>query len=246
MKRKQVLLLLIVMLSIPTLALAQSSKGYKYADDNATVFVNTEAFGVHKEYDSKRGCEVWKDGMGSFLCLDKNMKPLSEMDKHVHFTGSNNDPDNPEVSPFSGIRKEWDSKRGCYVWKNVYTGDFLGTDKTSVHQQEKANQKEKKKEQNQHKHNTGKKDQHDNQYQAGKQEQQKGKVNNGSNANSQQLIITSDEELRQAEAAIREAKAQIAAAKAQGVDVNQYAPVDEYIKQAEDAINEYKRQRNKR
>lgn len=238
MKRKQLLLLLTVILSIPTLALAQSSKGYKYADDNATVFVNTEAFGVHKEYDRERGCEVWKDSMGSFLCLDKNMKPLSEMDKHVHFTGSNNDPDNPEVSPFSGIRKEWDRKRGCYVWKNVYTGDFLGTDKSSVHQQEKANQQAKKKEQNQQKPNTGKKDQHDDQHQAGKD-------NNGSNSNSQTWMITSDEELRQAEAAIREAKAQVAAAKAQGVDVNQYAPVDEYIRQAENAINEYKR-RNKR
>ena len=127
MKRKLLISLIITLLSMPILTLAQT--GSSYYDDHTTVFVNTEAFGVHKEYDNKRGCYVWKDSMGGFICLDKNMKPIEEMDKHVHFTGANNDPDNPEVSPFSGVRKVWDQKRGCYVWKNIYTGDFLGTDK---------------------------------------------------------------------------------------------------------------------
>lgn len=252
MKRKLLISLIITLLSMPILTLAQT--GSSYYDDNTTVFVNTEAFGVHKEYDSKRGCYVWKDSMGGFICLDKNMKPIEEMDKHVHFTGSNNDPDNPEVSPFSGVRKVWDQKRGCYVWKNIYTGDFLGTDKSSVHQQEKAKQKGTGKETTQHKQNTGKKDQpkqntgkkdqHDSQQQVGKQEQPKEKSNVETNNTTEELIITTDEQLRQAEAALKEAKAAVAYAKAHCVDVNEYGPVEQYIKQAEDAINEYKRKRN--
>lgn len=242
MKRKLLISLIITLLSMPILTLAQT--GSSYYDDHTTVFVNTEAFGVHKEYDSKRGCYVWKNSMGSFICLDKNMKPIEEMDKHVHFTGANNDPDNPEVSPFSGIKKVWDQKRGCYVWKNIYTGDFLGTDKSSVHQQEKANQKGAGKETNQPKQTTGKKDQHNSQNQVGKQEQPKGKSNVETNMTTQEMIITTDEQLRQAEAALKEAKAAVAYAKAHGIDVNEYGPVEQSIKQAEDAINEYKRKRN--
>lgn len=242
MKRKLLISLIITLLSMPILTLAQT--GSSYYDDHTTVFVNTEAFGVHKEYDSKRGCYVWKNSMGSFICLDKNMKPIEEMDKHVHFTGANNDPDNPEVSPFSGIKKVWDQKRGCYVWKNIYTGDFLGTDKSSVHQQEKANQKGTGKETNQPKQTTEKKDQHNSQHQVGKQEQPKGKSNVETNMTTQEMIITSDEQLRQAEAALKEAKAAVAYAKANGIDVNDYGPVEQSIKQAEDAINEYKRKRN--
>ena len=242
MKRKLLISLIITLLSMPILTLAQT--GSSYYDDHTTVFVNTEAFGVHKEYDSKRGCYVWKNSMGSFICLDKNMKPIEEMDKHVHFTGANNDPDNPEVSPFSGIKKVWDQKRGCYVWKNIYTGDFLGTDKSSVHQQEKANQKGAGKETNQPKQTTGKKDQHNSQNQVGKQEQPKGKSNVETNMTTQEMIITTDEQLRQAEAALKEAKAAVAYAKAHGIDVNEYGPVEQSIKQAEDAINEYKLKRN--
>ena len=253
MKRKLVIVLMAVMLSAPMLTTAQSGS---YYDDNVPVYVNTEAFGVHRTYDYKRKEWVWVNSMGSFICLDKNMKPLEEMDKHVHFTGTNNDPDNPEVSPYSGIRKVWDSKRGCYVWKNIYTGDFLGTDKASVHEQEKAKQKAKENgkqhassNKNQNKHNTGKKDQHNtgkkDQHNTGKKDQHKQDGNNsGSGQNVGQMLITSDEQLRQAEAAVREAKAQVAAAKAQGIDVNEYGPVDKYIKPAEDAINEYKRKRN--
>ena len=252
MKRKLLISLIITLLSMPILTLAQT--GSSYYDDHTTVFVNTEAFGVHKEYDNKRGCYVWKDSMGGFICLDKNMKPIEEMDKHVHFTGSNNDPDNPEVSPFSGVRKVWDQKRGCYVWKDIYTGDFLGTDKSSVHQQEKAKQKGTGKETPQHnqntgkkgqpKQNTGKKDQQNSQQQVGKQEQPKEKSNVETNNTTEEMIITTDEQLRQAEAAIKEAKAAVAYAKAHGVDVNEYGPVEQYIKQAEDAINDYKRKRN--
>ena len=50
--------------------------------------------------------------------------------------------------------------------------------------------------------------------------------------------------MREAEAALKEAKAEVAAAKAQGIDLSEYH-VDEYIRQAEAAIEEYKRTRNK-
>ena len=233
--KRLMIMLMAVMLSIPSLTMAQIKSGQKYYDDHTTVYVNTEAPGVHKEYDNSRGCYVWKNGMGSFICLDKNMQPLSEMDKHVHFTGSNNDPDNPEVSPFSGIRKVWDKKRGCYVWKNIYTGDFLGTDKASVHAQEQQKHKE------QTKQKTEKKDQTKQKEKVGKPEQTK-KENKHESA--EQALITSDEQLRQAEQSLRELKAQIAEARAQGVDLSEYG-VDKYVKELEQAIDDYKRKRNR-
>ena len=234
--KRIVILLMAVMLSIPTLTIAQH--GSKYYDDHTTVFVNTEAPGVHKEYDSERGCYVWRNGMGSFICLDKNMKPLEEMDKHVYFTGTNNDPDNPKVSPFSDVRKVWDKKRGCYVWKNIHTGDFLGTDKASVMAQEKQKQKEQQKQ----KQKTEKKEQSKKEEKAGKQSQTKKDSDVETVEKAGKMLITTDEQMRQAEAALKEAKAQVAAARAQGIDLSEYG-IDAYIKQAEDAINEYKRTR---
>ena len=179
--------------------------------------------------------------MGSFICLDKNMKPLEEMDKHVHFTGANNDPDNPEVSPFSGIKKVWDSRRGCYVWKNIYTGDFLGTDKASVHAQEQQKYKEQQKKKEQQKQKTEKKDQTKKKEKVGKPEQTK---KENKNESVDQALITSDEQLRQAEQSLRELKAQIAEARAQGVDLSEYG-VDKYVKELEQAIDDYKRKRNR-
>ena len=198
MRRILLVSLLAVLLSAPLLTLAQD-----------VVYVNTDAPGVHKEYDKKYGGYVWKNGMGSFICRDKEMKSIWEMDKDFYFTGSNNDPDNPEVSPYSGIKKVWDKKRGCYVWKNVHTGDFLGTDKASVQKEEK------------------------------KKEEPEEAIQK-----SEKMLITSDEQLREAEAALKEAKAMYAQAKAEGIDLSEYN-IDAYIKEAEDAINEYKRARNK-
>ena len=238
MKRNLLIELIAVMLSFPTLTMAQYSSGQKYYDDHTTVFVNTEAPGVHKEYDKDRGCYVWRNGMGSFICLNKNMKPLEEMDKHVYFTGTNNDPDNPQVSPFSDVRKVWDKKRGCYVWKNIHTGDFLGTDKASVMAQEQQKQKNQQK-QNQ---KTEKKEQPKHEDKVGKQEQQKNKDEVEAVNKAGKMLITTDEQMRQAEAALKEAKAQVAAARAQGIDLSENG-IDEYIKQAEEAINEYKRMR---
>ena len=152
MKRRLLTFLTTVLLLAPIAALAQDP-----------VFVNTEAYGVHKEYDSKRGCDVWKDSMGNYLCKDSEMKPMHEMDRYVHFTGTNNDPDNPEVSPFSGVKKVWDKNRGCYVWKSS-TGDFLGTDKKSVEEEDKKKAKEAakqlKNEQEAHKHQRSDKENH--------------------------------------------------------------------------------------
>ncbi|MBO6023695.1 MAG: hypothetical protein J6P83_02460 [Bacteroidales bacterium] len=231
MKRILLVSLLAVLLSAPLLTLAQD-----------VVYVNTDAPGVHKEYDKKYGGYVWKNGMGSFICRDKEMKSIWEMDKNVYFTGSNNDPDNPEVSPFSGIKKVWDKKRGCYVWKNVYTGDFLGTDKASVQKEEKKKAKEladKKKKEEQ----AAKKQQKEKE-KAEKKQQQKKETPEEAIQKSEKMLITSDEQLREAEAALKEAKAMYAQAKAEGIDLSEYN-IDAYIKQAEDAINEYKRARNK-
>lgn len=242
MRRILLVSLLAVLLSAPLLTLAQN-----------VVYVNTDAPGVHKEYDKKYGGYVWKNGMGGFICHDKEMKSIWEMDKHVYFTGSNNDPDNPEVSPFSGIKKVWDKKRGCYVWKNVYTGDFLGTDKASVQKEEKKQQKElaekKKKEeqaakkQQKEKEKAEKKQQKEKE-KAEKKQQQKKETPEEAIQKSEKMLITSDEQLREAEAALKEAKAMYAQAKAEGIDLSEYN-IDAYIKEAEDAINEYKRARNK-
>jgi hypothetical protein len=100
---------------------------FKQNNDNSTHYVNTKAPGVHKEYDEKYGTVVWKDGMGSFLCRDENMKPITDMDKNVFFNGD-------QSSPY--VRKEWDSERNCYVWRST-NGDFLGRDKPSNQQTDK-------------------------------------------------------------------------------------------------------------
>lgn len=243
MKRKLLTLLTAVLLSAPIAALAQDP-----------VFVNTEAYGVHKEFDSKHGCDVWKDNMGNYLCKDSEMKPMHEMDRYVHFTGSNNDPDNPKVSPFSGVKKVWDKNRGCYVWKSS-TGDFLGTDKKSVEEEDKKKAKEAakqlKEEQEAHKHQRSDKlkkndtptKKNDKLKKDDKQQQQKHDPNVDIH-NAEQMLITNDQQLREAEAALKEAKAMYAAAKAEGIDLSEYN-IDGYIKMAEDAINEYKRARNK-
>jgi hypothetical protein len=235
MKRKLMTFLATFLLSMPIAALAQD-----------VYFVNTEAFGVHKEYNSKLGCDVWVGSMGNFLCKDSEMKPMYEMDRYVYFTGTNNDPDNPKVSPFSGVQKEWDPKRGCYVWKSS-TGDFLGTDKKSVQAEDKKRAKDaakqQKKEQQADKKQQQKSDKQHQQKTEKKQQQHKQDPNEAVNK-SKQMLITSDEQMREAEKALKEAKAEVAAAKAQGIDLSEYH-VDEYIKQAEDAINEYKRTRNK-
>lgn len=224
MKRKLLMLWTVVLMSLPILTLAQD-----------VVYVNTEAPGVHKEYDKKYGCYVWKSGMGDFICRDKEMKSIWEMDKHVYFTGANNDPDNPQVSPYSGVKKVWDKKRGCYVWKNVYTGDFLGTDKASVKQQEEKQQKElaekKKKEEEKQKKDKEKAD-----------KKQKKESPEQAIQKSEKMLITTDEQMREAEAALREVKAQLAEAKAEGIDLSGYG-IEGYIKEIEDAINEYKRVR---
>lgn len=233
-----------LLLAAPVLSLAQN-----------VVFVNTDAPGVHKEYDSKRGCYVWKNGMGGYICKDKEMKSIWEMDKHVYFNGANGDADNPQAAN-SSIRKVWDKNRGCYVWKNIYTGDFLGTDKKSVEQQEQKKAKElaekKKKEQEaakkqqKEKEKTHKEQKKDSQKEQKQQQKQQNKKNTYDQdiQKSEKMLITTDEQMREAEAALREVKAQMAEAQAEGIDLSGYG-IEGYIKEIEDAINEYKRTRNK-
>ena len=229
MRRKTIIVLLAILVSAPMLTWAQN-----------VVYVNTDAPGVHKVYDKKYGGYVWKDGMGGFLCRDKEMKPISEMDKHVYFTGTNNDPDNPQVSPYSGVKKEWDKKRGCYVWKSS-TGDFLGTDKASVKEQELKKQKELAK-QKEKEEKVAKQQQKEKE--KAEKKQQKTETPDEAIQRSDKMLITTDEEMRQAEEALREVKAQMAEAKAEGIDLSEYG-IEGYIKEIEDAINEYKRVRGK-
>jgi len=233
MKRKLMTLLTALLLSTPIAALAQ-------------VFVNTEAYGVHKEYDSKRGCNVWKDSMGNYLCKDSEMKPMHEMDRYVHFTGANNDPDNPKVSPSSGVKKVWDKNRGCYVWKSS-TGDFLGTDKKSVEEQDKKKAKAIAEKQKKEMEAAKKKEQKKADKKQDKQQQKQQNKKNSYDQDiqkSEKMLITTDEQMREAEAALREVKAQMAEAQAEGIDLSGYG-IEGYIKEIEDAINEYKRTRNK-
>ena len=98
---------------------------------NAKIYVNTKAPGVHKEYDSQRGCEVWKSSTGSFLGTVDECEPMTEMDKdnivyankeEAQKHGSNQyfvDKD------FNQIKKVWDSDRNCYVWKDMF-GSYYG------------------------------------------------------------------------------------------------------------------------
>jgi len=239
-----------------------------------TVYVNTKAPGVHKEYDSSRGEYVWKSSNGNYLCKDENMKPLEDIDKDYHFTGANNDPDNPKVnSPL--IKKEWDEERGSYVWKDNM-GNFLGRDKASADKQKEWLSKEdndwlengsipkKKTESNalaKAKSSAGAKNKStaskgdDNT--AGKDDTQgdnnkvaKGGTTDWDNLDNlteeqiRNLVITSDEQLAIAEKGLREARAAIAQAKGMGVNVGDYADLSA-LDAVEKAINEYKRNRNR-
>lgn len=100
---------------------------YKTMSEEGPVYVNTKVPGMHKEYDAKYGCEVWKNGRGDYVCRDENMHPLHDIDKNVFFNGDKNNPD---------VRKEWDPERECYVWRS-FRGDFLGRDKPTEDQEKK-------------------------------------------------------------------------------------------------------------
>ena len=85
-------------------------------------YVNTELPGIHQAKNPKTGEMCWYDDMGNNLCSVENSLPMVEIDKFYFFMG---DKDNPWV------KKEWDKKRNCYVWKSI-DGDFLGTDPESI------------------------------------------------------------------------------------------------------------------
>lgn len=89
---------------------------------SAINYVNEDAPGVHKEWDSKLKKEVWKTGMGSYLCDVKDSKPLHAIDEDVFAQGITKD-----GKEKMGVHKEWDKKRGCFVWKDGM-GNFLGRD----------------------------------------------------------------------------------------------------------------------
>ncbi|MBQ6653297.1 MAG: hypothetical protein IJM81_07935 [Prevotella sp.] len=86
-------------------------------------YVNEDAPGVHKEWDKKLKKEVWKTGMGSYLCDVKDSKPLHAIDEDYFAENITQ-----EGKDLMGVHKEWDKKRGCFVWKDGM-GNFLGRDK---------------------------------------------------------------------------------------------------------------------
>ena len=118
-RRHLLLMLALVIPFITMMAQGYNQDLYKQGDDVGTVYVNTKAPGVHKEYDSKYGGYVWKNSMGSYICRDENMKPIHDIDKNVFFDGDKKS---------SSVHKEYDNERKCYIWKDD-TGNFLGRDK---------------------------------------------------------------------------------------------------------------------
>ena len=94
---------------------------------SAYCYVNTELPGINKKINPKTGEECWYDGMGNCLCTVEESMPLKEIDKFYLFLG---DQEN------EWVKKEWDSKRDCYVWRTI-DGDFLGTDPKSLSEADK-------------------------------------------------------------------------------------------------------------
>lgn len=89
-------------------------------------YVNTELPGIHQAQNPNTGEMCWYDDMGNNLCTVENSLPMVEMDKFFFFMGDKNN---------SWVKKEWDKKRDCYVWKSI-DGDFLGTDPESLSQKD--------------------------------------------------------------------------------------------------------------
>ena len=269
MKRMKRMTTLLLLVCFAGTALAQSrntgNRVMKELKENGPVYVNTKAPGVHKEYDERYGCEVWKNSMGSYICRDENMKPLHEIDKDFKFTGTNNDPDNPNAS--YNVKKEWDDERGCYVWRDNM-GNFLGRDKPSDDKQQEWLEKKEKEWLEKNGVPKGKV----------KSKQKAGKIVGGSinsddggseytdteedmaggmsydelvrlsahgAVNPSRVIIRSDDELRRAEQGLIDA--QNAAAEVLRLDpsanINEYIDQD-LLRKVEDAINEYKRKHN--
>lgn len=211
----------------------------KERKEQRTVFVNTNAPGVHKEYDKERGAYVWRNGMGSYICLDKHMKPMKEMDKEKYYTGQNNNPDNPKA-PKDWVEKVWDDERGCYVWRDKATGGFLGTDKPSIDKQKEwlAKKEQEKQAQANAAGKSRDAEDEDDYIEAG------GYEGVPDDFDPRKLNIQSDAALRQAEAALAEAKSAIRMAESQGVNVGEYVDLSG-INILEQKIKEYKRKRNR-
>lgn len=110
MKALRKLLLLVAVIFVSDIALAEP-----------ITYINTELPGITQK-ESPTGEMCWYDGMGNNLGTVENSLPMVEIDKFYFFMG---DKDNPWV------KKEWDKKRNCYVWKSI-DGDFLGTDPESI------------------------------------------------------------------------------------------------------------------
>ena len=85
-------------------------------------YINTDLPGIRQKENPNTGEMCWYDDMGNNLGTVENSLPMVEIDKFYIFMG---DKEN------SWVKKEWDNKRNCYVWKSI-DGDFLGTDPESI------------------------------------------------------------------------------------------------------------------
>jgi aspartate dehydrogenase len=178
-------------------------------------------------------------------------------------------PDNPKTS--YNVHKEWDKKRGCYVYKDNM-GNFVGRDKPSMDKQEKwVKDKEKNwleelkvpqgkgadKPQPTKKSSSYSSDEYDNSdggYDQGYEEEEEDYSGGGMSYDEyvrrsahgevqvSKIVIRSDDELRRAEEGMKEVENAIKEIK----KIDPSANVNEYIdpqivKKVENAIKEYKR-----
>ena len=253
-----------------------SPEAFNQLNDMETgpIYVNTKAPGVHKVYDSGAGAYVWKDATGNYLCQDKNMKPLEDIDKDYNFTGINNDTDNPQAT--YNVHKEWDEERGCFVWKDD-VGNFLGCDKPSAEKQEEWLEKkdenwlasnnipqgkiQSKIEKINPTHTPSSLGDQDSDYDADDldsddEDYDEGggmpydefekKSASGAHINCSRVYIRNDEELARAEAAMEEVRNAIAEVQRidPNVDINDYIDA-RLVRLVENAIKDYKRKHHK-
>ena len=96
----------------------------------AICYVNTESSDVRLVVNPKTGEKEYRTIWGDFLCLEKESRPLQDMDKFFIYNDKWVD-----KNSYFAPKKEWDPWRKCYVWKSI-DGDFLGRDISSISDEE--------------------------------------------------------------------------------------------------------------
>lgn len=250
MKNKLILTVLLLFIAGAVNAQGINPELFKKMKENHTVYVNTKAPGVRRVYDEKYGGYVWKNSVGGYICRDENMKPLADIDKDVTYEGSSD----PNAKFY--VHKEWDPERGCYVWRDTQ-GSFLGRDDSEAKKIREERLKELKKAQ---KNKTGifsdddeddwdedMDDDNDEDIDLSDLNINGGgslDLDNMSDEQLRNLVIRSDAELADAEAAMREMRKAMSEASAAGVDLSEYMDMD-IINRVQEAIDKYKSARKR-